>query len=206
VDFLESRLRALGGDTRQIAFAWGKERSVWQRAFPEYAPHLEIVPPLIDREYLWTSSAKAIIPIKLRFLNVMLWGYGELGYGPFRTYKMLQSPNLEASLEDAKGLVLCGQVIEAYKTLRKAKIEQLGPSYSTKVMCFLAEDANTAPPIFDSVVARNLVEHYPKTFDLQNSNSQMWSISNYSRYLDFVNEKRIALGLSSQEIEFLLYV
>jgi hypothetical protein len=206
MDFLSVRINALGNAPRQEGFAWAKEKQFWQTAFPQYAHHLAAVPSLIDRAYLWRVCSDLSLPIDVRFLIIMVWGYGTVGYGPYRTQKMFSSEGLNNSLETTRRFLLDGKPLEAYRTLQFSGIHQLGPAYSTKVMCFLAGDAEIAPPIFDSVVSKTLAIHYPDVFNAQNSNSQIWSISNYSGYLRFVEQKSETLQLTCHEIELLLYV
>lgn len=98
------------------------------------------------------DSARAL------FLGAMLWGYGTVGYGPYRTARMLGAPNARKVLVATLHYVLAGQIRKAYEEFR---LPWCGPAFFTKYFYFagLESDLRPRPLILDTVVA-NVLERW----------------------------------------------
>ncbi|PKB79490.1 MAG: hypothetical protein BZY88_13030 [SAR202 cluster bacterium Io17-Chloro-G9] len=84
----------------------------------------------------------------------MIWGYVEVGYGPYRTEKGLKSPDAISVLQSAAVSVASGRIRHAYETINK-KISWCGPAFFTKFLYFigLGVKINPLPVILDTQVA-----------------------------------------------------
>ena len=87
------------GRTKQSPSHWKPQ--TWARQLPEYASILESLPmrpigrtdgiELVGDVTTEESAVRA-------FLLAMIWGYGPVGYGPFRTRRVLESHDAPARL------------------------------------------------------------------------------------------------------------
>jgi hypothetical protein len=80
-----------GGRPRQQGIRWPRER--WLAAFPETADALQALPVRLDRRTVGAACAGAAgspAAAWQAFVVVMAWGYGTVGYGAWRTARILQ--------------------------------------------------------------------------------------------------------------------
>jgi 8-oxoguanine DNA glycosylase-like protein len=116
------------------------------------------------------------------FLAVMAWGYGRVGYGPFRVRRVLDAaPNAGVQLQAAAGAAAEGRPVEAYACLGDhgaARLPYLGPAFGTKFLYFCSSTGRRSALILDRLVARWLRENVGLAF-----NEVRWSVSTYTRYL-----------------------
>jgi hypothetical protein len=72
------------------------------------------------------------------FLAVMAWGYGRVGYGPFRVQRMLDAaPDAGVWLQTAAGELSEGDPAAAYRVLGDhgmSRLPGLGPGFGTKFL------------------------------------------------------------------------
>lgn len=89
------------------------------------------------------------------FVGTMLWGYGPVGYGPYRVSKMLRSSDSNRVLLRALEKILAGDIRAAYSEFQ---LQMCGSAFFTKHFYFagLAAGHHPRPLIFDSVVANAL--------------------------------------------------
>lgn len=166
-------LRAeLSSGNRQGGFDW--RRAGWERwlTLPGVPGLLDCLGSRsdgrVDRSVV-TRLVREHLPSnpELAFVAVMVWGYGNAGYGPFRTYRQLTQTNAPGSGVDdtvRASLVRSVEVLhddgpEAafffMNNRRAGKIPHLGPAFFTKWLSFAAEaDESLAGsvPIFDELV------------------------------------------------------
>ena len=72
----------------------------------------------------------------------MLWGYGTVGYGPWRTQRMFATPDSGDMLQRAFGLIAENRIEEAYSGFR---LDRCGPSFFTKFFYFAGFEPWVAP-------------------------------------------------------------
>lgn len=138
-------------------------------------------PDLIDRQFLWNISASTA-SAQSSFLAVMIWGYGDIGYGTHRVRQMFNSSGFANSIGLVKSMCRDGQTLEAYELLKKSGIRQLGPSFGSKVLTFF-HDRESAPAILDSIVAKWINGHVPGLLGDKNVNAEIWNVQTYDRYI-----------------------
>ncbi len=142
------------------------------------------LPKRITREFLCDGfqSPESDIDAEALFVAAMIWGYGDVGYGPHRVGLMLESAHKrqgsihqfvhhlrDASLERETG---------AYEFLagRMNRLEWLGPSFASKLAYFATP--NHGSPILDSVVAAWIHRYEGRWL----FNANKWSTSQYELY------------------------
>lgn len=202
---LESLIDAwrMAGSPDQEAFPWPRSKNKWQALADDFDVKINDLPDLIDRQFLWSLNMIGA-PVEKVFLAVMIWGYGDIGYGPFRVRQMFESPNFVQSLKNTRDLCEEGQPIQAYTSLKNSNIRQLGPAFGTKVLSFLHEP-DRAPAILDSVVARWCNKHALKQLGGTPINAEVWSPRTYERYMSWVTDLAVRYGISASTFEQLIF-
>jgi hypothetical protein len=113
----------------------------------------------------------------------MAWGYGRVGYGPFRVRRLLDaSPNAGALLQAAARKAAEGRPVRAYACLGDhgtARLPRLGPAFGTKFLYFCSSAATRPALILDRLVARWLRENTDLAL-----NEIRWSVATYTHYLE----------------------
>jgi hypothetical protein len=138
------------------------------------------------------------------FLAVMAWGYGRVGYGPFRVLRVLAAaPTAGAQLQAAATSAAHGRPVEAYECLGDhgtARLPHLGPAFGTKFLYFCSPAGPRPALILDRLVARWLRESVGLAF-----NELRWSTSTYVRYLEAMFGWADELGLAADELELCIF-
>lgn len=191
------------GSPEQEAFPWAISKPKWTQLAEEFSVDASGFPEMIDRQYLWTLSSGPA-PVKSSFLAIMIWGYGDIGYGPHRVRQMFESKGFEPSMQIVKELCRDGDSIEAYKAIKSSKIRQLGPSFGSKVLTFF-HASDSAPAILDSIVALWINEHAPGVFGSKGVNAETWSVGTYERYIDWMSELSDEFQIPACTLEQLIF-
>jgi hypothetical protein len=170
---------------------------------PEHAAFLQSLPAALDREVVRaigsraTESANAAVEA---FLAAMIWGYGSIGYGPFRIHRALtESPEAGQRLwRVARTLAEAGP-LPAYERLGgDSRLVGLGPAFGTKYLYFTQpREAASMALILDRLVARWLDREAGITI-----NPIPWSVRTYRRYLDHMQEWAATLGCRPDDLEY----
>jgi hypothetical protein len=192
------------GRPRQQGIRWPRER--WLATFPESAHVLASLPDYLDRP---TTRAACLgapgspTAASHAFVAVMAWGSGAVGYGPWRTARILQTsvdaPDRLVSV--AQRLAEAG-ALDAYGLLGgDCRLRWLGPAFGTKYLYFCPQSpADPQALILDRLVARWLARHVDRPF-----NSLSWSSRRYRRYLDLVGSWADALGVAPDDVEWCIF-
>jgi hypothetical protein len=110
--------RAAGSPSQQ-GIAWPRHR--WIDAFPRQAAVFAALPECLDRAAVRRACVRtAVSPAdaEYSFFAVMAWGYGRVGYSPFRVRRVLDAaPDAAALLQAAATKVAQRRPIEAYACL-----------------------------------------------------------------------------------------
>ena len=127
------------------------------------------------------------------FLLAMLWGYGLVGYGPFRTRRILERPEAAAELleiaqvaQDDGGLAAFKLIADRRNEGARSFLKWLGPAFGTKYIYFLTAKNNPQEPapVMDSVVYRWFRKHAPN----RNIRVDFWHTPSYELYLSSLKE------------------
>jgi hypothetical protein len=138
------------------------------------------------------------------FLAVMAWGYGRVGYGPFRVRRVLDAAlNTGVQLQAAAHAAVGGRPVEAYACLADrgaARLPYLGPAFGTKFLYFCSSTGRRPALILDRLVARWLRENLGLAF-----NEVRWSVSTYARYLETMVGWADELALAADQLEACIF-
>jgi hypothetical protein len=146
------------------------------------------------------------------FLATMIWGYGTVGYGAYRTSMMLSDTDSQRIIEESFRLVSIGKYIDAYKMFALPKC---GAAFFTKYFYFVGLGTNVSPLplILDSVVANSLVQLGIDIARLarftKNTSGRITSIGKYadgySQYVEMMNHWANEIGCRPDSIEKWLF-
>jgi hypothetical protein len=205
-----SRLRLLVDEWKransipQEAFDWERSRANWQRDIPQHSEFISALPKEIDRDFLRILVADSEISVMEKFLAVMIWGYGDLGYGSYRVNKMFSSDGVEEKISQVFEFCQAGQPLAAYDYLAKNRVTQLGPAFGTKLISFFTPREIVAP-IYDSFIWK-WMDHYGKdVFENSSSSSEVWSLKTYTKYLDWMQSNALTLGCFGDDLELVIF-
>ena len=143
------------GSPSQLGIDWSRQH--WIATFPSHAATLAALPDRLDRAAVRRASVHAAVSsadAERSFLAVMAWGYGRVGYGPFRVRRVLDAaPNADAVLQAAARAAAEGRPVEAYRCLGdqgKGQLPHLGPAFAssprTIAMSFACTYASESGP------------------------------------------------------------
>jgi hypothetical protein len=120
------------GSPAQDGIAWTRQR--WIDQFTQFAPALTMLPDRLDRSVIRDAcrrAAASAVEAEQAFLAVMAWGYGRVGYGPYRVRRLFDvAPDAGAHLQAAAGVLAEQGPVAAYARLGDhgvARLAGLGP-------------------------------------------------------------------------------
>jgi 8-oxoguanine DNA glycosylase-like protein len=169
----------------------------WVAALPAQAAVVRALPSPLDR-----AAARTAVRARLAagdvvggFVASQVWGYGEIGYGPYRVRGVLAQDGAAGGLATAYEL-LAGEGAEAgFGALAgEHRIAGLGPSFATKFL-FLADPAGEAL-VLDDFVALWLREHAGLALAHRPPRAAA-----YRAYLDAMRAWAAELGLAPADLE-----
>jgi hypothetical protein len=192
------------GSPRQEGFDWTSSKQNWLKAFPTDKKFIMALPSEIDRVAVRRICEARKYSVREKFLSVMIWGYGDRGYGPYRVTKMLNQENAEEILTQVFKTCQKGDPKLAYDFLRRNRIQILGPSYGSKFIMFCTP-RDIGAPIYDSLIATWIREYAKKDFLEVSTSSENWNSKTYSKYWDWVKKHSIELECYPDDIELVLF-
>lgn len=192
------------GRPHQRPAPWPRDR--WIASFPSHADYLRRLPARMGRDDLIAAAADAgrdRVSAERAFIAVMAWGFGKVGYGPFRTVRSLATPDASGRLQRVARALHDGGAVKGYAQLGSrsdARLNGLGPAFGTKFLAF-AQPLGSHPRalILDETVASWLEEQGIRL------NPNVWSVRTYERYLGFMHQWAENLGISPDDLEFVIF-
>ena len=192
------------GSPAQEAFDWSASRGNWVKAFPDHSTFLNSLPGEIDRSQVRRISHASEYSIIEKFLAVMVWGYGDRGYGPYRVTQMLSQPHAESVLAKVYEFSQSGNPLEAYDFLRNNRIRILGPSYGSKFITFCTP-RDVGAPIYDSLISFWVKAFAEKEFSGVPTSAENWNLNTYTRYWNWIKEHSDEFDCFPDEVELVLF-
>jgi hypothetical protein len=192
------------GCPSQRGIAWPRQR--WISQLPEHTDVFNSLPERLNREAVraacidaCSSSERAISA----FVAVMAWGYGRVGYGPWRIRIALE---LDAAADRLLAVARCLSMegpLAAYGGFSSSsRLPRIGPAFGTKFLHFCPQAPAKQPAvIFDRLVARWMKENVGVSL-----NPVPWAPRTYERYLDHLESWASALSVSPIDIEERIFV
>jgi hypothetical protein len=190
--------------TAQAPMAWPRKN--WIEAFPDRADRLATLPRGLDRsdlQKLGTSAADDPESAEFAFIAVMAWGFGNVGYGPFRTKRILtETPGAADRLRSVAEAVARNGAIAGYRRLATdCRLRYLGPAFGTKFLYFTqAADRRPRALILDAFVSRWLGRETSHDFGVAT-----WSERTYAEYLDLMHGWAAKLGCEPDLLEYSMF-
>jgi hypothetical protein len=150
------------GRPAQPGSSWS--RTSWGRTFPQYRPFFDALPDRIDRAdaAAYGQAAVDAAGAEEAFVVAMIWGYGPLGYGPYRTARVLaENPGAGVQLARIAAVARGRGALAAFEHVAGRPMRYLGVAFGTKFLYFATAgaDPQAVAPILDAVVCRWLSEH-----------------------------------------------
>jgi hypothetical protein len=192
------------GSPAQNGFDWTSGKCNWEKAFPRDKGFIAGLPSPIDRACVRDICESKKYSIREKFLAVMIWGYGDRGYGPYRVTQMLSQKNSQDVLTAVFAICQNGDPKSAYEFLRINRIRILGPSYSSKFISFCTP-RHVGAPIYDSLIALWVEAFAAQEFADVKISSEVWNSKTYSRYWDWIKEHSDQLNCFPDDIELVLF-
>lgn len=170
-------------------------RMVLER-YPNAIRRLDIVPLAVE-----ATASESISLARQLFLATMLWGYGTVGYGPYRLGHITADIHrLDMLLLTAMRNVKRSDVRAAYSNFHDAHIPFLGPAYFTKFLYFtgLGCGIDRFPLILDTRILQSLGALLgARTFS-------EGTVDDYHDYIVTLHEWAEMLDCRADSIEYLL--
>jgi hypothetical protein len=202
-----------GNSPEQLPMSWNLDK--WIKCFPEHREFLtELNSKALNRAEVArlgeevTSEKEAI---KL-FLASMIWGFGNAGYGPFRTRRILDTHSAGAKLLEIAQIANEDGGLAAFKHVANKRadcgyLKYLGPAFGTKYIYFaqMAKQPKKATPVMDAVIRRWFAANIPG----MRLNLSTWDLASYEKYIQHLTHWAVALSpgnpLRLDQIEYLIF-
>lgn len=201
--YLLQEWRAIGSPPQE-SFNWSSSKTNWLITFPERKEFIEHLPIEISRSDLVKISISPKFDVIEKFLAVMIWGYGDRGYGPYRVAEMLKQAKSLEILEKLHEFTSSGEPTVAYNYLSQHRIKGLGPSYGTKVISFWTP-REIGAPIYDSYIGMWLSEHAKEDFGKTPTQPSTWHGASYETYRKWVGLHAEIFQCFSDEVELTIF-
>lgn len=173
----------------------------WVQRAPDHAELFGSLPAVLDRASVHEFCAQQPVDDAgaLRiFVASQVWGYGKVGYGPFRLAEALAEVTLAPTLSSSRAHLRAGQPVDAFRELCVThELPWVGTAFGTKFLHF-ADPAGSAL-ILDSVVAGWLKQHTGLRFRCLRDERE------YATWLALAAEWAAETGTTPERIELLVF-
>lgn len=143
------------------------------------------------------------------FIVAMIWGYGTVGYGPWRTQRILDTnDDVAARLAEVARVARQEGALAGFDAMSQRPLKYLGVAFGTKFLYFCTADSSTlatgptpmVAPVLDRIVRRWLREHADIRVRIDR-----WRTDDYSRYLNALGDWAQQLELPIDTVEELIF-
>lgn len=173
----------------------------WVQRAPDYAEVFATLPTVLDRTSVREFSGRQPLNDSGAlgiFIASQVWGYGKVGYGPFRLGEALAEGTLAPTLSASRAYLTDGEPVDAFRELCvRHELPWVGTAFGTKFLHF-ADPAGDAL-ILDSVVAKWLREHTGLHFRCLRDERE------YATWLALAAQWAQETGTTPERIEFLVF-
>ncbi|WP_162834514.1 hypothetical protein [Amycolatopsis circi] len=190
------------GKPEQPPIRWS--RDPWRRHFPSHHAFLDALPERIDRAEATLHAAHAVTSegAERAFLAAMIWGYGRVGYGPWRTSRVLtENPDALDRLAKVAAVARDQGGLAAFRDLAGEPLRYLEVAFGTKYLRFVtAAQSQDSAPILDAVVRRWVATHTGVRLLIDG-----WRPEVYETYVGLLTSWSAQLELSVDTVEELIF-
>jgi len=163
---------------------------------------LRELPERISRDDVAAMASRIVTPTDAvaTFVAAMVWGFGRVGYGPYRTARVLaKNPDAGERLGELARRVATDGGPDAFDWFAGHRLEGLGVAFSTKFMFFCGADRAAPALVLDRLVS-----------DWFHSNAGWrpnldWNGRDYRNYVESVVRWSDELGLRPADTELLIF-
>jgi hypothetical protein len=188
-------------DQPQPGMRWN--RLTWQETLPEHRDFLAQLPGRVDRETVAGHGVRAADDgqtAEQAFIATMVWGYGPVGYGAFRTARVLRkNHDVGERLRGVAERVRDDGGLEAFRELARDRLRFLGVAFATKYLYFCGDVDGRRALVLDRRVQRWLRRHAGIFVRLD------WWADDYERYLGLAQGWASILGITPAQVEYLMF-
>lgn len=200
---LVAQWRAVGSPL-QPPIAWPRDR--WVQTFPSHQALLEGLPDQLSRPDVTAYGRLAshgAREAETAFLVVMAWGFGSVGYGPWRTRRILESTVESARrLSTVAHTLTADGALSAYAELAlPCRLRWLGPAFGTKFLHFCSASCSEDT----AIVLDRLVTDWLRSNTGLSLNPIPWSVPTYGRYLEHLGHWSAELAVTATELECCIF-
>jgi len=195
--------KAAGGN-EQPPSRWSPAR--WQSRFPEQAEYLSALPQPISRADVTArciAAAEGTDQATKAFIAAMIWGYGPVGYGGYRTKRVLtENDGAGETLATAARIARDegGPAAFAWLAQRQHRLRYLGVAFATKYLFFCAAGGHGQPAL---VLDRLVRDWMSRTLDWPLSLE--WDVDDYREYVVRMSAWAAELSIDPGNLEMVVF-
>lgn len=178
----------------------------WQSWFPEQAEYLSELPQPINRADViarCVAAPEGPDQATKAFIAAMVWGYGPVGYGAFRTKRVLtENDGAGERLATVARIAREAGGPAAFDWLaqRQHRLRYLGVAFATKYLFFCAAAGHGQPALVLDRLVRNWMA---RTLDW--SLSLEWDVEDYREYVGKMSAWAAELGIEPGNLEMVVF-
>jgi hypothetical protein len=176
----------------------------WQAFLPQYAEYIASLPNPIDRTAVRaevTRASDSPDDAVRAFIATMVWGHGRVGYGAFRTARVLtDNPGAAEVLMEVAAVTRRHGGPAAFERMAGGRLTGLGVAFATKYLFFCSLGYDVPPaPILDRLVRNWLATRAAWRLSLG------WRVRDYRDYVEAVVAWAAELGAEPAQVEYLMF-
>ncbi|WP_155918639.1 hypothetical protein [Marmoricola sp. URHB0036] len=192
------------GGSEQPPSRWSP--TTWQRRFPEYAEYLSDLPMPISRADVAArcrDAADGPEQATRAFIAAMVWGHGPVGYGAFRTKRILDENAAAGSTLASVARIARdqgGPEAFAWLAQRQHRLHWLGVAFATKYLFFCAAGGSGRPALVLDRLVRDWLFNsldWPLTLE--------WDVDDYRDYVETMGTWAVELDIAPGNLEMLVF-
>lgn len=195
--------KAAGGN-EQPPSHWSPAR--WQSRFPEQIQHLSALPQPISRADVTAhciAAPEGPEQATKAFIAAMIWGYGTVGYGPYRTKRVfIENDSAGETLATAARIARDegGPAAFAWLAQPQHRLRYLGVAFATKYLFFCAAGGQGQP----ALVLDRLVREW-MSMNLDWVLSLEWDVDDYRDYVVRMSAWAAELNIEPGNLEMIVF-
>jgi hypothetical protein len=192
------------GAQAQPSSRWSPDR--WKVRFPDFAEYLAALPQPLSRNDVTArcrAASEGPEQATKAFIAAMIWGYGPVGYGAYRTKRVLTvNDGAAETLAAVAGIARDQGGPDAFEWLarRPNRLHYLGVAFATKYLFFCAANGHGQPAlVLDRLVRDWMAQTLAWPLNLE------WDVDDYRAYVDRMSAWAGELDIEPGDLEMLVF-